>query len=87
MLRDAQVMPLLREFAAEDLAYLAELRGLLGEGWRARGRTRARLEVAIGLVLDFRTWQMLVRQEELEHKDAVELMVRSVSGAAESTGS
>jgi AcrR family transcriptional regulator len=86
VLRDAQVMPLLREFAADDLAYLDELRALLAKGWTARGRARARLEAAIGLAIDFRTWQMLARQEGLEHQDAVELMVRSVTAAPEPSG-
>jgi AcrR family transcriptional regulator len=87
VLRDAQVMPLLREFAADDLAYLGELRALLASGWNVRGRARVPLEAAIGLAVDFRTWQMLVRQEELKREDAVELMVRSVTAAAEPSAS
>jgi AcrR family transcriptional regulator len=87
VLRDAQVMPLLREFAADDLAYLGELRALLAAGWSVRGRARVRLEAAIGLAVDFRTWQMLARQEELKRDDAVELMVRSVTAAAEPSAS
>lgn len=83
ILRDAEIMPLLHEFATDDLAYLSELRNLLATGWNVRPRDRARLLGAIGLAVHFHTWQTLVQAERLENDDAVELMIGLIRTAAQ----
>lgn len=81
ILRDAEVMPVLRQIAVERrLRYLCDARDALGEGWRATGRRRARLTAALGHAVDFRTWESLARRQRLTDGQAVELMTRLVAG-------
>jgi AcrR family transcriptional regulator len=77
ILRDAEVMALVKEMAEKRrLAYLREARDVLLAGW-PKGRTRRPLlRAVLALAVDFRTWQTLVRAEELDDRAAVALMVR-----------
>lgn len=83
ILRDAEVMPVLREIAmGRRLRYLADARDVLGAGkWGAGGRRRTRLLSALGLAVEFRTWESLARRQGLADGEAVELMIRLVAGA------
>jgi hypothetical protein len=45
-------------------------------GWPAPRTRRPLLRAVLGLAVDFRTWQTLVRREELDDRTAVALMVR-----------
>ncbi|MGL6280204.1 MAG: TetR/AcrR family transcriptional regulator [Gaiella sp.] len=85
ILRDAPVLPVVREVGAYRARYLEQLSEVLLPGWPVTARTRARLRHAIGHALDFRTWQSLVRGQGCARDEAVELMVLLVrSTAAES---
>jgi hypothetical protein len=44
------------------------------------GAARPLLRAVLGLAVDFRTWQTLVRREELDDRTAVALMVRLATG-------
>jgi AcrR family transcriptional regulator len=84
--RDAAVMPLVAEMNTYRVRYLEEIRDQLLEAWTTRGGARARLGRAIGHVLEFRTWQSLVRRQGCATDEAVELMVAFVCAAASGTG-
>jgi AcrR family transcriptional regulator len=77
VLRDAELAPLVKEMAEQRrLAYLREARDVLLAGWPATRTRRPLLRAVLGLAVDFRTWQTLVRREELDDRTAVALMVR-----------
>jgi AcrR family transcriptional regulator len=87
VLRDAELAPLVREMAEERrFSYLREARDVLLDGWPKRRTRRPLLRAVLGLAVDFRTWQTMCRQEELDDRTAVALMVRlvgAVGGAVE----
>ena len=58
------------------MAYLREARDVLVAGWPAARTRRPLLRAVVALAVDFRTWQTLVRREELDDRTAVALMVR-----------
>jgi AcrR family transcriptional regulator len=74
ILRDAELAPLVKEMAETNrLTYLRQARDVLLVGWpRTR---RPLLRAVLGLAVDFRTWQTLVRRESLDDRTAVALMV------------
>jgi AcrR family transcriptional regulator len=77
VLRDAELEPLVKEMAEKRrLADLREARDVLLAGWPAPRTRRPLLRAVLGLAVDFRTWQTLVRREELDDRTAVALMVR-----------
>ena len=77
ILRDAEVVPLVKEMAEKRrLAYLREARDVLLAAWPKRRSRRPLLRAVVGLAVDFRTWQTLCRREELDDRTAVALMVR-----------
>lgn len=71
--RDAPAMPALAAVSAQRAAGLTALAGVLADGWDG-GDPELRT-AAISLGLDFRTWQMLVRERGLCDAQAVGLMV------------
>lgn len=80
VLRDAEVEPLVKEMVEKRrLAYLRDARDVLLKGWPAPRTRRPLLRAVLALALDFRTWQTLVRREELDDRTAVTLMVRLVT--------
>lgn len=80
VLRDAELAPLVREMAERRrLAFLREARDTLLAGWPASRRRRLLLRAVLGLAVDFRTWQTLVRGEDLDDRTAVALMTRLVT--------
>jgi AcrR family transcriptional regulator len=52
---------------------------------RERGRTRVRIAGAVGHAINFRTWQSLVREQQLSVDEAITLMVATVNAAAQPT--
>jgi|tagenome__1003787_1003787.scaffolds.fasta_scaffold20873041_2 AcrR family transcriptional regulator len=77
LLRDAELEPLVKEMVElRRLAYLREARDVLLKGWPAPRTRRPLLRAVLGLAVDFRTWQTLVRREDLNDRTAVALMVR-----------
>ena len=60
VLRDAETIPALRAIVDGGLArYLAEVRTLLAEPFRARGTRRDRIDAAIRAAVDFHLWRAL----------------------------
>jgi AcrR family transcriptional regulator len=83
IIRDAASIPVLRHHVeAGSLAYLAGVRDLLIEGWRVRGRRRARLATVIDLALGFHTWQFLMRNQGMPNGEAADLMASLVACAS-----
>jgi AcrR family transcriptional regulator len=77
VLRDAEVEPLVKEMVEKRrMAYLRDARDVLLKGWPATRTRRPLLRAVLGLAVDFRTWQTLVRREELDDRTAVALMGR-----------
>jgi AcrR family transcriptional regulator len=77
LLRDAEVEPLVKEMVERRrLTYLRKARDVLLSGWPAKRTRRPVLRAVLGLAVDFRTWQTLVRREDLDDRTAVALMVR-----------
>jgi AcrR family transcriptional regulator len=82
VLRDAEIMPLVKELVQRRLAYLRDARDVLLAGWPAAEARQPPLRAALGLAVDFRTWQTLARGEELDDRTAAALMVRFARAAA-----
>jgi AcrR family transcriptional regulator len=85
ILRDAELVPLVRELAEERrVAYLRHARDVFLAG--RPGSRRKALRAALGLAVDFRTWQTLARRHELNDREAAMLMlqlVRSVEATSD----
>ena len=78
VLRDAEVDPLVREMAGKRrLGYLDQLRDVLLAGWGARGARRKRLRAALGLAVDFRTWETLALKQGLSDREAALVVAAS----------
>jgi AcrR family transcriptional regulator len=79
ILRDAELVPLVKELAEERrIAYLRHARDVLLAGRPERGAARKRVRAALGLAVDFRTWQTLSHRQHLSDREAVVLMLRLV---------
>jgi AcrR family transcriptional regulator len=77
VLRDAELAPLVKEMVEQRrLTYLREARDVLLAGWPVARTRRPLLRAVLGLAVDFRTWQTLVRHEGLDDRTAAALMVR-----------
>jgi AcrR family transcriptional regulator len=75
--RDRATIPALAAAHDRQRAVMGALETLLADGWKSGDGELRR--AAISLALDFRTWQMLVRERGLADDQAVELMVRSAA--------
>jgi AcrR family transcriptional regulator len=73
LLRDEQVVDVVRERFAGFRAYLGAAADTLMAGRGLRGAARRRTRAAIGHALAFSTWRSLVREQGLPVADAVEL--------------
>ncbi len=80
ILRDASLVPTIQDAMQPMLAYMDWVRGVLLNG-RPGGR-RKKVRAAVGHAMAFDTWRSLEREQELSRRDAVELAVAMVSGAA-----
>jgi AcrR family transcriptional regulator len=83
VLRDAEIAPLVKEMVQKRLGYLREARDVFLTGWPVTKDHQPLLGAVMGLAVDFRTWQTLVRREELDDHTAVALMVRLASAVGE----
>ncbi len=87
ILRDAQTMPALAALLEGSVVpYLEEVRGLLAEGWKVRGKERRRLLATLALALDFHTWRSLERGSGLSRNEAVETMLEAVRSSVSRPG-
>lgn len=78
-IRDAPELPALADAMSGMGEYFGAVIDVLGRGWGARGRRRARLRAAIGHAVDFETWRSLVRRQGLAADEAVELAAGMVA--------
>ena len=74
VIRDAPLVPAMDAPVRARLALLEQMQAVLMHGRPERGRARRHVAAAIGLALEFTTWQSLTRQAGLDHRDAVTLM-------------
>jgi AcrR family transcriptional regulator len=72
--RDESTMPLVAERFTPFAGYLAAARDILMRGRHERGRARRRAAAAVGHALAFATWRSLVRDEDLDDREAAELL-------------
>lgn len=80
-LRDAPLVPAL-DPAREALEHRMEtLHAALMRGRLERGRGRRRVAAVIGHAIAFPAWRSLVREQELDNADAVDLMAAMVRAA------
>ncbi|MDQ4044894.1 MAG: TetR/AcrR family transcriptional regulator [Chloroflexota bacterium] len=69
---DWQAVPeVMREFIAQPIA----IQNALLEGWQTPESANQRVQAAIALAVDFTTWRLLVRDQQLDEEDAIDLMV------------
>lgn len=80
--RDEVTMPIVAELFAGFRGYLSDARDTLMAGRRERDRGRSRVAAAVGHALAFGTWRSLVREQQVDDRDAVDLMCGLVAGAA-----
>lgn len=79
VMRDAEVMPEVREAGSYRRQWLRRVEEQLAAGWAGDA---AQVRHAVGLAIDFRTWQTLVRRRGLSRRRAVALMLEMVGGVA-----
>lgn len=74
--RNMEGVPVLREVLAPAFAYWERVRDGLAAAWEPQNTTSAaQIRAALGHAISFQTWQSLVREQGLEEREAVELMV------------
>jgi AcrR family transcriptional regulator len=78
LLRDEVTVEVVRERFSAFHGYLDSARDVLVHGRTERGRRRDEVRGAIGHALAFPTWRSLVREQDLDDAQAVELMSRLV---------
>ena len=83
LLRDEATVPSVRRLFGGFYDYIAAAGDTLMQGRGVRGRARRLTRAAIGHALGLMTWRSLVREQELEDSQAVELMCRLVAAAGE----
>jgi AcrR family transcriptional regulator len=81
VLRDAEIVAALRPIVENGLGrYLEQVRTILAEPFRARGRRRERIEAAVRAAVDFHVWRALA---PLGDRQASHLAARLVELGAE----
>jgi AcrR family transcriptional regulator len=81
LLRDEATVPAVQERFRGFHGYVAAARDTLMAGRRARGRVRQRMQAAIGHAVAFTTWRSLASEQELDDRQAADLMCRLVAAA------
>ena len=70
--------PILADLMTPFAQYLTGVRDLLAQGWRAEGERNSLLAPALGHAIAFSSWRSLVREQEINNDQAVELMLALV---------
>jgi AcrR family transcriptional regulator len=85
LVRDEGRVEALSRPMARRREYFAAVREALvrGRGRGLRGGRRERLRAAVGHAIDFATWRSLTRDQGLDDAEAVDLMTKLVTSAAE----
>jgi AcrR family transcriptional regulator len=81
LVRDEPLVPTVKRTFRNFRGYLASARDTLMAGRRSRGRTRARTQAAIGHAVAFTTWRSLASEQELDDRQAADLMCRLVAAS------
>ena len=82
LLRDEELVPVVRRRLRDFHDYLRSAQDVLMAGRRLRGRAARRTRAAIGHAVAFPTWRSLTQEQQLSEGDAVALMCRLVEEAA-----
>jgi AcrR family transcriptional regulator len=82
LVRDEATVPAVGQRFQGFHDYLTAARDTLMAGRPTRGRARRRLRASIGHAVAFATWRSLAREQELDDRQAADLMCRLVSAAA-----
>jgi AcrR family transcriptional regulator len=83
---DAPTNPVLADLLAPFIVLQVAMRDTLAAGWLPDGEDDPALVAAVGLALGFGTWRTLTREQGLDDPQAVDLMVRLVTGTAQPAG-
>ena len=81
LLRDESTVPTVKRLFGGFHDYVAAARDTLMAGRRARGLARQRSQAAIGHAVAFTTWRSLASEQELDDRQAADLMCRLVAAA------
>ncbi len=81
--RDLPQFPALAEVLAPYDEHWARLGAVLAAGWQTQQGDRKLVGAAIGHAMTFQTWRSLVREEELDDSEAVQLMVTMIRCVAQ----
>jgi AcrR family transcriptional regulator len=81
LFRDEATVPLVRERFAAFRGYFAAARDSLMAGRKVRGAARRRTHAAVGHAIAFSTWKSLVREQELDDREAIALVRALVASA------
>jgi AcrR family transcriptional regulator len=82
VLRDAAVHEPTRTILERRSGSFDDIRGVLTDGFRAKGRARKLVEASVAHAVDFHTWQSLVAVGGMTPAQAVDLMVAMVGRAS-----
>lgn len=83
LLRDEELVPVVRRRLRDFHDYLRRAQDVLMTGRGLRGRAAQRTRAAIGHAVAFPTWHSLTQEQRLTEADAVALMCRLVADAAD----
>jgi AcrR family transcriptional regulator len=83
ILRDEPVVPILTRTLGGYRAFIGAARETLIRGRGARGRSRQRLQAAVGHALAFATWRSLAQEQGLDDAQAADLMCRLVAASTD----
>jgi AcrR family transcriptional regulator len=81
LLRDESTVPTVKRLFGGFHDYVAAARDTLMAGRHARGLARQRSQAAIGHAVAFTTWRSLASEQELDDRQAADLMCRLVAAA------
>lgn len=82
LLRDEATVPIVAELFGPFHQLLEFIAEILMRGRGLRGKAKERVRAAIGHAVSFRTWQELTQAQNLDDRQAAELMSRLVAAAA-----
>ena len=81
LLRDESTVPSVKRLFGGFRDYLTAAGDILMAGRRARGRGRQRTQAAIGHAVAFTTWRSLASEQDLDDRQAADLMCRLVGAS------
>jgi AcrR family transcriptional regulator len=79
--RDVPLVPAMAKPVARRRAYLESAVEAIVAGRSERGHARRRVKAAVGHATSFASWQSLVRQQRVDHSEAVAMMAAMVEAS------